>query len=668
MLIDFEKAFDSLSWKFLYKTLKFFGYSENFLNWIKLFNNEITAYVVQCGFLSKPIKIERGCRQGDPISAYLFLIGAEILTRLIQGNPHIKGVNIEGIELKMTQFADDTTLILDGTQHSLQSALNTLEIYGNYSGLKMNKEKTKVIWIGQKRHSKDKLNVSVNLEWGSTRFTLLGIDFSTNLSEIIEYNYEKALEKIKRLVGVWGCRYLTPLGKITIIKTNLISQCVHLMSTLPKLESFLNKLNSILYKFLWNGKPDKVMRSTSILRFNQGGLKMVDIYKFDKALKVNWIRKLLNHPNTQWSRLINVLFKDIDKVISFGDQYYKTLPTKPLNSFWINVLNDWISLTKSQKIENYSHLVRSCIWYNTNISKIPLFFADWHKKGIYIISDLFDDNGNLLSLKDLNSKFGFKANILNYYTIKAKIELFISRYKRYERCSIARPTYPRHLDEIIRSKQGSKIFYDTYNNQEVQNCTPKCENLWASTVQQQNLNIVIKERWSLIYQICFFSVLDNNMIWFQYRILNKILGTKSYLKKLKIKTEDICTFCNAAEENLDHLFCQCREVSPLWENVEEWIKNKLRINITLTTSIQLLGYLIKDQHFWPLNLILMTTRKYIFWCSKNSFKPNIYLLQKEIKKTFLEQETLSKINSRQAQFNKRWNLWRNIFKGIDNMF
>ena len=46
MLIDFKKAFDSLSWKFLYKTLKFFGYSENFLKWIKLFNNEITAYVI----------------------------------------------------------------------------------------------------------------------------------------------------------------------------------------------------------------------------------------------------------------------------------------------------------------------------------------------------------------------------------------------------------------------------------------------------------------------------------------------------------------------------------------------------------------------------------------------------------------------------------------------
>ena len=63
MLIDFEKALDSLSWKFLYKTLDHFGYSESFIKWIQLFNTDISAYVVQCGFLSKPITIGRGCRQ-----------------------------------------------------------------------------------------------------------------------------------------------------------------------------------------------------------------------------------------------------------------------------------------------------------------------------------------------------------------------------------------------------------------------------------------------------------------------------------------------------------------------------------------------------------------------------------------------------------------------------
>ena len=154
MLIDFEKAFDSMSWKFIYNVLDFFGFGEKFIEWIKLFNYDITAYIVQCGKLFDKIFVGRGCRQGDPISAYMFLMAAEILLMLIKSNKYIRGIRINNKEYKISQFADDTTLTLDDSQVSLRVALNTLETYGTYSGLKMNKEKTKVIWLRRKKHSK----------------------------------------------------------------------------------------------------------------------------------------------------------------------------------------------------------------------------------------------------------------------------------------------------------------------------------------------------------------------------------------------------------------------------------------------------------------------------------------------------------------------------------
>ena len=177
MLIDFEKAFDSLSWTFLYKILNSFEYSENFIKWIKLFNTDITAYILQCGHLSDKISIQRDCRQGDPISSYLFLFGTKVLSIMIFKNPDIVGIIIGKNEFKLVQFADDTTLILDGTLHSLQLALNTLEIFGTLSGLRMNKDKTKLIWIGRKMFVKEKLNISENLTWGETQFSLLGLEF-----------------------------------------------------------------------------------------------------------------------------------------------------------------------------------------------------------------------------------------------------------------------------------------------------------------------------------------------------------------------------------------------------------------------------------------------------------------------------------------------------------
>ena len=163
MLIDFEKAFDSVSWNFLYSTLALFGFDEAFISWIKLFNNNITAFVLQCGVLSDPIHIGRCCRQGDPISPYLFLLVVEVLNILIENNIDVRGICVGAYSFKMTQFADDTTLLLDGSQKSLQTALNILELFGSLSGLKMNTEKTKMVWISSTKHCREKLNISADL-------------------------------------------------------------------------------------------------------------------------------------------------------------------------------------------------------------------------------------------------------------------------------------------------------------------------------------------------------------------------------------------------------------------------------------------------------------------------------------------------------------------------
>ena len=61
-------------------------------------------------------------------------------------NEEIKGIIFNNIEIKLTKFVDDTTLLLNGSRDSLQAALNTLEIYGNISGLKVNIDKTKLVW------------------------------------------------------------------------------------------------------------------------------------------------------------------------------------------------------------------------------------------------------------------------------------------------------------------------------------------------------------------------------------------------------------------------------------------------------------------------------------------------------------------------------------------
>ena len=112
------------------------------------------ASIVQNGFLSEQLNVERGCRQGDPVSPYILLLCAEVLAILLKNNKDIKGIVINDKEHIISQFADDTTLILDGSRNSLISALETLEYYAQISGLRINNSKTKIIWIGSKSTAK----------------------------------------------------------------------------------------------------------------------------------------------------------------------------------------------------------------------------------------------------------------------------------------------------------------------------------------------------------------------------------------------------------------------------------------------------------------------------------------------------------------------------------
>jgi hypothetical protein len=106
--------------------------------------------------MSQSVPVERGCRQGDPISPYLFVLCAEILACKIREGLEIKGINIANTEFKVSQFADDTSLLLNGDKESYEKLFQILNEFEQFSGLKLNYEKTINVWLGSKKDSKVK--------------------------------------------------------------------------------------------------------------------------------------------------------------------------------------------------------------------------------------------------------------------------------------------------------------------------------------------------------------------------------------------------------------------------------------------------------------------------------------------------------------------------------
>ena len=175
-----------------------------------------------------------------------------------------KSYSILEKEIKINQFADDTSLFLDGSQESFEYCVYTILEYAKFSGLSMNFDKTKVVWFGCE-HPPEKIYMPhLNFEWNPTSFKVLGVEFTIDLKNITEININnKTTEMIKEL-NQWSKRDLTPFGKVTVIKTLILSKIVHLLMALPTPSTkTINEINKMFYNFLWNGKPDPIKRSIS---------------------------------------------------------------------------------------------------------------------------------------------------------------------------------------------------------------------------------------------------------------------------------------------------------------------------------------------------------------------------------------------------------------------
>ena len=92
ILIDSQKAFDSLERNFLQRCLESFNFGPSFIHWIMTFHKNIQSCIINNGIMSNYFAIERGVKQGDPLSPYLFAVTIETLATAIRQNSKIKGI------------------------------------------------------------------------------------------------------------------------------------------------------------------------------------------------------------------------------------------------------------------------------------------------------------------------------------------------------------------------------------------------------------------------------------------------------------------------------------------------------------------------------------------------------------------------------------------------
>ena len=235
------------------------------------------------GYASDFFNLERGVRQGCPLSGILFVLGIEILALAIKKNPKIEGIRVGAREIKITQYADDTTVFLKNLE-SMSLLLDLLEKFERCSGLKINHTKSEAMWLGKWKNRED---TPFNVKWPKDSVFALGIHFSNSETVSGKLNFYEKLDVLEKTLNNWKRRKLTLLGKINIVKSVGLSKLIYNASVLPVPKNFCNQVNKVTFNFIWGNKIAKIKKKHNYWRTQKRGSEYDRFYVNEQSLKVH---------------------------------------------------------------------------------------------------------------------------------------------------------------------------------------------------------------------------------------------------------------------------------------------------------------------------------------------------------------------------------------------
>jgi hypothetical protein len=238
---DYAAAFDSIEYSFIIATLKLFGFPEYFIDWVKIIQTETESSVINNGYSTGYFSVSRGCRQGDPLSPYTFVLVIEILSNIVQNDNTIKGITMGNQEVKLVMFADDSTFFLKD-EYSLENLNKILSTFEKFSSLKLNHQKSEVAWLGTGKDNKKNLKGYKNIDLNTDCLKILGVYFTYNKNLHIKNNFDRVQDNLVSTLRHWNLRNLSIFGRVTVLNTVVIPKINYVSNVLIPPAEFVNRL------------------------------------------------------------------------------------------------------------------------------------------------------------------------------------------------------------------------------------------------------------------------------------------------------------------------------------------------------------------------------------------------------------------------------------------
>jgi len=313
-----------------------------------------------------------------------------------------------------------------------------------------------------------------------------------------------------------------------------------------------------------------------------------------------------------------------------------------LNNFWKDVLKHYIDFNKKCQPKDYIEFIAECIFWNENITidQNSIFFKSWADAGIIQVHQLIRE-GMFLSYENFMNLYpGITVDFVTYHGVLQAVKQFM-RKKGFVMCnkdSVGDTTVWKYI------AKGNRVVRSILDNPVIE---PACVRKWSLSFD--NLE------WNKIFNLSYMTTRDSQLRWFQIKLLHRLIPTNRYLHMRRLKDNAYCTFCDSEEENLMHLFWNCRFSMSLWKDLESLLHNMCTHCSRLTFSQKLIVFGVEEgiKTDTAMDFIILFAKFYIFKCKILGNKPYIAILRKELKNRYVIERKTCEYEHR-SKFDMLW--------------
>ena len=330
---------------------------------------------------------------------------------------------------------------------------------------------------------------------------------------------------------------------------------------------------------------------------------MVDVELFANSLKCKWVKLFLDEGSGGWRSLFDLALKSYGGKFLFECNYNK-IDINVSNTFINEVCGAWsdFNFRPPEQFANQYVINNSYIKINNDI----FYSSILRSKKAYTVKDFFDSNGKALTYTAFKTKFNITNNFpfTTYFGILRSIPRDWKTKLEPNDCPSDNAL---RMTSFTTNLRPTKVIYNYLA--QLRLTTPRSVLKWE---QVSNFN----GNWNKVFLLPYVAVRDTKVQYFQFRYIHRIIGTNSFLHKIKLKDSPICTFCNSEHETLGHLFWTCPVTQRFWDNISGLC---LKSNFNLTFECVNFGFL--DDIKSPINFLILHAKFFLFNCKMNDKIP-----------------------------------------------